>query len=95
MCPPPDVAVPAALHEGLASMEQPVDFDIGVDDDVQLQFAAEHDRALLTFNTTHYLHLHRAWLQEHKEHAGIIVSDQLPIGETIALAWNGSATLPS
>ena len=26
---------------------------LGADDDVQLQFAAENDRALLTFNTTH------------------------------------------
>ena len=56
---------------------------LGADDDAQLRFAAEHDRALFTFNTTHYLHLHQVWFQEHKEHAGIIVSDQLPIGETI------------
>ncbi len=61
---------------------------LGADDDAQLQFAAEHGHALLTFNTTHYLHLHRAWLQEHKEHAGIIVSDQLPIGETIRRLLN-------
>jgi hypothetical protein len=56
---------------------------LGVDDDVQLQFATEHERAILTFNTTHYIHLHQAWLREYKEHAGIIESDQLPIGETI------------
>jgi len=28
---------------------------LGADDDTQLRFAAEHGRALLTFNTTHYL----------------------------------------
>lgn len=61
---------------------------LGMDDDTQLQFATEHDRALLTFNTTHYLHLHQAWLREHKEHAGIIVSGQLPIGETIRRLLN-------
>ena len=61
---------------------------LGVDDDVQLQFAVEHDRALLTFNTPHYLNLHQVWLQAHKEHAGIIVSDQLPIGETIRRLLN-------
>lgn len=61
---------------------------LGANDDVQLQFAAENNRALFTFNTTHYLHLHRVWLQENKEHAGIIVSDQLPIGETIRRLLN-------
>jgi len=61
---------------------------LGAGDDMQLQCAAEHGRALLTFNTTHYLHLHQAWLQEHKEHAGIIVSDHLPIGETIRRLLN-------
>jgi uncharacterized protein DUF5615 len=61
---------------------------LGIDDDIQLQFATEHDHALLTFNTTHYLHLHQTWLREHKEHAGIIVSDQLPLGETIRRLLN-------
>jgi hypothetical protein len=32
---------------------------LGMDDDMQLQFATEHDRALLTFNTAHYLSLHQ------------------------------------
>jgi hypothetical protein len=61
---------------------------LGEDDDAQLQFAAEHARALLTFNTTHYLNLHHVRLQANKEHAGIIVSDQLPIGETIRRLLN-------
>jgi hypothetical protein len=59
-----------------------------VKSDVQLQFAAEHDRALLTFSTTHYLNLHQVWLQADKKHAGIIVSDQLPIGEIIRRLLN-------
>ncbi len=61
---------------------------LGVDDDTQLRFAAEHGRALLTFNTTDYLHLHHVWLQENKAHAGLIVSDQLPVGETIRRLLN-------
>lgn len=32
---------------------------LGTSDDAQLQFAAEHDRVLFTFNTAHYLYLHR------------------------------------
>lgn len=63
---------------------------LGTDDDVQLQlqFAADDNCALLTFNTKHYLDLHQTWLQANKEHAGIIVSDQLPIGETIRRLLN-------
>jgi hypothetical protein len=61
---------------------------LGMDDDMQLQFATEHDRALLIFNTTHYLYLHQARLRERKGHAVIIVSDQLPIGETIRRLLN-------
>ena len=51
-------------------------------DDVQLQFAAEQARTLFTFNTAHYFKLHHLRLQENRAHAGIIVSTQLPIGET-------------
>lgn len=61
---------------------------LGTGDDAQLQFAAEHAHALFTFNTTHYLQLHHVWLQENREHAGIIVSDQLPIGETLRRLLN-------
>jgi hypothetical protein len=61
---------------------------LGTGDNVQLQFATDNNRALLTFNTKHYLDLHESWLQASKERAGIIVSDQLPIGETIRRLLN-------
>jgi len=61
---------------------------LGESDDRQLQFATEQGRTLLTFNTPHYLQLHHVWLQENRTHAGIIVSDQLPIGETIRRLLN-------
>lgn len=61
---------------------------LGASDNVQLQFAAEHDRTLFTFNTAHYLHLHHVWFQKNRAHAGIIVSDQLSIGETIRRLLN-------
>ncbi|HET8669368.1 MAG TPA: DUF5615 family PIN-like protein [Candidatus Saccharimonadales bacterium] len=61
---------------------------LGASDDKQLQFAAGQGRTLLTFNTPHYLQLHHVWLQENRTHAGIIVSDQLPIGETIRRLLN-------
>jgi hypothetical protein len=55
----------------------------GLTDEAQLAQAAAEDRTLLTFNTPDYVRLHFDWLQRGQPHAGIIVSDQLPIGETI------------
>ncbi len=54
----------------------------------QLSFAATEGRALSTFNTPDYLRLCLAWLGCGKEHAGIVVSDQLPIGETVRRLLN-------
>lgn len=54
----------------------------------QLIFAAAEGRALFTFNPRDYIRLHCEWLQHHREHAGIIVSDQLAIGETVRRLLN-------
>lgn len=60
----------------------------GFSDEEQLIHAAVEGRALFTFNTSDYLFLHLNWLKSGQEHAGIIVSDQLPIGETIRRLLN-------
>ena len=57
-------------------------------DEEQLSLAAVEGRALFAFNTPDYLRLCLAWLQCAKEHAGIVVSDQLPIGETVRRLLN-------
>jgi hypothetical protein len=49
----------------------------------QLEFAAREDRCLVTFNVGDFVRLHNRWLQAGHEHAGIIVSKQLPIGESL------------
>jgi hypothetical protein len=54
----------------------------------QLTYAAAEGRAIFTYNTPDYLQLHLHWLQHGKEHYGIIVSDQLPIGETVRRLLN-------
>jgi hypothetical protein len=51
------------------------------DDEAQLELAATAGRAIFTYNTSDFLKLHLDWLRLAKEHAGIIVSDQLPLGE--------------
>jgi hypothetical protein len=37
----------------------------------------------MTFNAGHFVQLHDSWRQFGLEHAGVIVSKQLPIGESL------------
>jgi len=45
----------------------------GKGDDAQLEWAAAHGRTLYTFNVSDFCRLHRNYLENGKEHAGIIV----------------------
>ena len=55
----------------------------GLSDEAQLAQAAADGRTLFTYNTADYVRLNFDWLRRGRPHAGIIVSDQLPIGETV------------
>lgn len=55
----------------------------GLGDTEQLAYATTSERAFFTFNTADYVRLHTDWVSGNRPHYGIIVSDQLPIGETI------------
>jgi len=85
------------VHKRVASALRLRHFDVisahevgrwGFSDEEQLTYAATEGRALFTYNTPDYLRLHLDWLQRGKEHYGIIVSDQLPIGETVRRLLN-------
>ena len=56
---------------------------LGASDKEQLAFAAGEDRCFMTFNVGHFVQLHNSWVQAGREHAGIIVSKQLPVGECL------------
>ena len=56
---------------------------LGVSDETQLAYATAEDRCLMTFNVGDFVQLHNRWLAAGREHAGIIVSRQLPVGETL------------
>lgn len=60
----------------------------GLTDEEQLIYAAAEGRALFTYNTSDYLKLHLDWQKRNQEHFGIVVSDQLRIGETIRRLLN-------
>ncbi len=60
----------------------------GQTDAQQLAYAVEQDRMLFSFNATDFIALHLEYLQTGKSHARIIVSGQLPIGETLRRLQN-------
>ena len=64
------ISVHELSHQGLSDWEQ-------------LDNATATGRAIFTFNVVDYLALHSAYQSAAKEHAGIIVSKQLPINEVI------------
>jgi len=49
----------------------------------QLEYAIAEQRALFTFNAGDFDRLHKEYLKDGREHCGIILSKQFPIGETI------------
>jgi hypothetical protein len=59
----------------------------------QLEWAAQNGRAIVTFNVSHFADLHAEWLASGRQHAGIIVSSQRPIGDLLARLLRLGATL--
>ena len=56
---------------------------LGASDKEQLQFATLAGRCLMTFNVGHFVQLHNSWVLSEREHAGIVVSKKLPVGEAL------------
>ena len=52
-------------------------------DGAQLQFAYNQQRCLMSFNVKDFVMLHNRYVKQGTEHAGIIVSKQLTVGETL------------
>lgn len=85
------------VHASLSTILQKRGFDVvhaqeskrkGSSDSGQLQYASQQKRCLVTFNVKDYVLLHNEYAQQGKEHWGIIVSKQLPIGETLRRMLN-------
>ena len=49
----------------------------------QLDYAISGQKAIFTFNAGDFDRLHKEYVQSGKHHFGIILSKQIPIGETI------------
>ena len=85
------------VWEGLAAALRELGFDAvhvyevqrgGEDDEAQLEYAAQTGRAILTFNARHFEPLAARWFFANKSHAGIIISDELPLGELLRRMQN-------
>ena len=55
----------------------------GKSDAEQLAYSVEKKRCLISFNVKDFVLLHNEYVQTGREHWGIIVSKQLPVGETM------------
>ena len=49
----------------------------------QLEYAVAQQRAIFTFNTGDFNRLNKEYIKNGKNHFGIVLSKQIPIGETI------------
>lgn len=55
----------------------------GKTDQEQVAFAVENERCIFSYNVRDYVLLHNEYVDLEKDHWGIIISKQLPIGETL------------
>jgi hypothetical protein len=53
---------------------------LGFSDEEQLAYAATQGRVIFSFNTRDFAKLHKEYLLQQQNHAGIIVSDQVQVG---------------
>lgn len=56
---------------------------LGLDDEEQLEYANQQGRCFLTFNRGEFVVWHGKYVTAGREHYGIIVSSQKPIGQLL------------
>jgi len=80
------------VHAELAHILRQRGFDVlhaqemgrkGKTDREQLEFSTQENRCILSFNLKDFVILHNQYVRENREHGGIIISKQLPLGETL------------
>jgi hypothetical protein len=90
------------MYRAIASQLRAAGFDavstpeagrLGETDEAQLQWAAQQGRAIATFNVGDYARLHHEWMTQGRHHAGVIVSQQRPIGDVLRRLLFLGATL--
>ncbi len=76
-----DVALAAALRQRGIDVLTPQEAGrLGLADEDQLTFATREERVFFTHNRGDFARLHQEMMREGRSHAGMILSDQLPVG---------------
>jgi len=70
----------ALMTRGVDALTTQVAGNVGAEDFHQLTYAAEKERTMLSYNKRDFALLHYQWMKIGRPHAGLILSDQLPIG---------------
>jgi hypothetical protein len=87
-----DVAI-ALRRNGYDAISMPEAGRLTEPDPLQLEWAANHGRVLMSFNVGDFVRLHGEWLRTGKHHAGLVVSQQQPLGEIVRRLLNLAASL--
>ncbi len=86
---PPKLYLNEHLSPRLAAQLRKHGFDVvtsqeaqllSADDDAQLAYAASYQRAIVTFNFSDFVTRHEQYLAEGRDHWGIVLSTEEPIG---------------
>jgi hypothetical protein len=72
---------PTLRRAGFDAVSAPEVGRLGESDESQLLWSAGQRRTIVTFNVGHFAALHTLWQQQGQHHAGIVVSNQRPIGD--------------
>lgn len=67
---------PALRERGFAAQSAAEAGMLNMNDAEQLAYAAGHGMAILTCNADHFLALAKQYAQEHRAHAGIVISSE-------------------
>lgn len=95
--PPIRLYIDEDVHESIAAALRRHGYDVmnvreanrrGLPDAEQLDYALVEERTLFSFNAADYIALHLECLAENRDHAGIIISKQIPIGEAVRRILN-------
>jgi hypothetical protein len=74
---------PALRHAGFSALSTPEADRLGESDENQLIWAVSRGYVLVTFNVGHFANMHADWIRRQHHHAGIVVSQQRPIGDML------------
>jgi Domain of unknown function (DUF5615) len=84
---------PALRRAGFDAISTPEAGRLCESDESQLHWSAVQGYSLVTFNVGHFASRHNDWLRAGSHHAGIVVSQQPPIGEILRRLVHLATTL--